>query len=258
MNIFPILQYLISGLGVGALISMVGVGGGSIMTPILIFVFSLQTIQAVTIDLIYAFFTKSAAIFFHHKNGNFEHKIFRYVGGSGVIGAVLGSYLISHFHNISSQDVNRIIKISIGILLLISAFINIWFLIFNNPKHKLHISILNNKYGMMFSGLVVGILVAMTSVGAGAIIMVLLLQIWHIPIKKAVSTDLAVGLLIIGAASAAHLFIKFPDFKILIPLIVGGVCGAYLGEKLHGKFKPQFLKKVITFIIAVVGLGMIF
>ena len=253
---FEQLMLALTGMGVGIIIGMIGVGGGSLMTPLLIGPFKLATNLAITTDLVFAFLVKSFATYFHNRHGSIDYHALVYVGGAGALGALGGSLLFSYLHGYYPETFEANIRIAIGSLLVFSAIINIFFFIKKSNRLQFSLKFLDNKAGKLVLGFLVGAVVALTSVGAGAIVVILLMQVWRVPIDKIVGTDLAIALMIIGIASVSHLMVSAVEMSVIAPLVGGGIIGSYVGEKIHTKMPNQALKYLVTVVIGVVGVNL--
>ncbi len=255
-NMYPGLVF--AGLLVGILIGTVGVGGGSVMTPILIQVFAFSPTIAIAVDLIFALTTKLFAINLHRKQNGLDITVVKYVGGFGVLGALVGSALFSIAHSNFPAEFDSIIKLIIGIALLAGAITNLYIRYHQHSQVQVLNGFRSKRLSMAIVGFIVGGLVSTTSVGAGALIMIFLLHFWHVPMEKVVGTDLTIAVIIIAVASFSHAFSVPIDWFVVAALIAGGLVGVTIGERLHRHLNKDKLKIVVTILLAVVGLVMIF
>ncbi len=256
--------YTVAGVVVGIFVGMLGVGGGALMTPILIFLFKIPPSTAVAIDLIYAFSTKTFAVLLHKKSNGIEKCVLKYVGISGAIGAIIGALVFASFSEMHTDTFNIFIKIFVGFVLAVSSLLSLIFM--QRGKHDIELKSGNvhfmscskrKIFSMLIVGFIVGIVVSMTSVGSGAIITLFLLYVWHIPVKRIVGTGLAIAIIIVGISSFAHLFIGNSDLHIASFLIFGGVFGVYIGEHIHSKLADEVLEIVFIVVLLVLGLLML-
>ncbi len=250
---------------VGVLVGMVGVGGGAIMTPVLIFIFKVPTTTAVATDLVYSASTKVFAVSLHRKRNGLERCVVKFVSIGGVIGAIIGVLVFTHSESALNDQFDKIIQLSIGFLLFLSSIFSLYL----NKNHilerqlklkekKFVISKNSQRIMMVLVGLVVGIIVSMTSVGGGTIIALFLLYVWKIPVKRVVGTDLAISLIITLISSVTHLFVGNVDIFIMIFLTIGGIIGVYVGEIIHHRMSGRLLKMILTIILLILGLFMIY
>ena len=184
--------YILAGFVVGWLVGLTGVGGGSLMTPILLLFFNVKAAVAVGTDLLYASLTKSVGIFAHGKLGNIDWKIV----GTLALGSVPASFvttLIISKYDLSSEALVGSIKFWLGVALLLTS-LSVLF------RHELmksakHDDVVNPKLTPALTfilGLVLGFMVTLTSVGAGALgVTALLLLYPHVHITRIVGSDVA-------------------------------------------------------------------
>lgn len=249
--------YVLAGALVGMLIGALGVGGGSVMTPLLIQVFRFSPTAAVVIDLFYALFTKIFAISLHRRQQGLENQVVKWVGGFGVVGAVIGSILFAYGARHFPAGFDQFIKVLIGVTLIAGALVNLLMCIF----HKSEFQFLRGNRMMVGSmavvGFFTGILVSLTSIGAGAVIMVFLLQFWRISPGRVVGTDLAIAVVIVAVASFSHALVEPINFPVTLALIAGGLIGVFIGEQFHRRIEKEKLKLILTVLLAIIGVRMI-
>ena len=110
---------------------------------------------------------------------------------------------------------------------------------------------------MAVVGFFTGVLVSLTSIGAGAVVMVFLLHFWRMPLERVVGTDLAIAVVIIAVASFSHALVEPVDWTVTATLIVGGFIGVIVGEQFHRRIEKEKLKLILTILLAVIGVQMI-
>ena len=249
--------YVLAGALVGMLIGALGVGGGSVMTPLLIQVFRFSPTAAVVIDLFYALCTKIFAISLHRRQQGLENRVVMWVGGFGVLGAVIGSILFSYGSRHFSTGFDQFIRLLIGVTLIAGALVNVLMRFYR----KSDIQLLHGRRMMAGSmavvGLFTGVLVSLTSIGAGAVVMVFLLHFWRIQLDRVVGTDLAIAVIIIAVASFSHALVEPINFPVTLALIAGGLIGVFIGEQFHRRIEKEKLKLILTVLLAIIGVRMI-
>ena len=254
-----IFEYIISGFVVGTLVGLTGVGGGSLMTPLLVLFFKFPTAVAVGTDLLYAAITKSAGAVSHHKLGHVDWKIVRNL----LIGSLPASYLVTHYLKdidlYSLQNV-QIINISLGIALILTSIAVLFqsIIIKKSVKQKLKTS-LNINILTVILGIFLGAVVTLTSVGAGAIgITALLLLYPKIQLRKIIGTDIAHAVPLTLFAGIGHFNLGTVDINLLMALLIGSVPGVLVGSKLSARIDEKFLRFILVIILFVVGVQLIF
>jgi uncharacterized membrane protein YfcA len=169
------LAYIFSGFLVGILVGVTGVGGGSLMTPLLVFLFNFSPAVAVGTDLLFAALTKTSGVWVHHgTHGSVDWKIVQQLAYGSLPASVLTIFLLRYLHQ-NSKDISAVITYSLGIALIltsIAVLIRAYL-----QRHTPPISEESNegRFGerqvavTIFTGIVLGIMVTLSSVGAGAL-----------------------------------------------------------------------------------------
>ncbi len=161
--------YIIAGFAVGLLVGLTGVGGGSLMTPILMLFFGVKGAVAVGTDLLYASITKTAGIFAHGKLGNIDWKIVTTLALGSVPASLITTFYL-HKLDVHSDAAVNTIKFWLGIALLLTSISVIFRQQLASLSKKEHwINPAYTPYLTVFLGLILGFLVTLTSVGAGAL-----------------------------------------------------------------------------------------
>lgn len=250
--------YSLSGLFVGMLVGITGVGGGSLMTPLLVLVFGVHPATAVGTDLLYAAITKSAGTAVHGMHGRVNWKIVGRLAAGSVPAALLMLWLLSGVDR-KSVTVAHTITTALGWLLVATAIMLIFrsqALAFarrmigeRSPPKPVTIAVLT-----LILGLVLGILVTLTSVGAGALGVTVLLVLYpRLDVREIVGSDIvhAVPLTLIGGMG--YWFIGEIDWTMLFALLVGSIPGIVIGSLLAPKLHERTIRIVLALTLAVVA-----
>ena len=179
------IEFIFSGFIVGLLVGLTGVGGGSLMTPLLVLIFKFPTAIAIGTDLLYASITKSAGVFTHSRLGNIEWSIVRNL----MLGSIPASFIMTYYLkgiDLFAYENVKIINVSLGIALVLTSFaVLLQPIISKKTVNKKTRSPVNTKILTILLGFSLGILVTLTSVGAGAMgVTALLLLYPNMSIKK--------------------------------------------------------------------------
>jgi len=251
--------YALSGLLVGFLIGLTGVGGGSLMTPLLILAFGIHPASAVGTDLLYAAATKSVGTIAHHANDTVQWKI---VGrlALGSAPATILTILVFHHFNATGSRVAAVISITLGVALVLTAamlFLKgpiIRAAARRNPDFGLNTSILYT----VIVGFVIGVLVSISSVGAGALGTSALFFLYpRLPTAKIIGTDIAHAVPLTLLAGLGHAWLGTVHFHLLVSLLAGSIPGIVAGS-VATRFTPEaVLRPALAVILAVVGLRML-
>jgi uncharacterized protein len=256
--------FSIIGFFVGFIIGMTGVGGGSLMTPILVLGFNIQPAVAVGTDLLYAAITKSGGVLVHHKHGNIQWKVLSLLF-TGSIPASLCSILVIKKLDTAGVNYDNLIISTLSVALILTGL----FLLSRNQLQKIskeensvYIKALHRKYRKpitIFSGALIGVLVTISSVGAGVIGAAFLFFLYpRYKAIKIVATDIAHAIPITAIAGIGHAHIGTVDFVLLGNLIIGSLPGIYLGSK-FGNFLPdKFMRPVLACMLLAIGIRLAF
>lgn len=255
--------FTVAGLIVGFAVGATGVGGGALMTPILYFIFGLPAAVAVGTDLIYATVTKTFGVYLHGNQGTVDWKVVRRMA-LGSLPACVVTVLILRFMLDSGEVADDFIVGALSIAILATAILTLFrrrlrrlsryegFQVFRviHQQGKAPLTIA--------AGVVIGSLVALSSVGAGVIGAVVLFSIYpRMPAIAIVGTDLAHAVLLTGTASLLHFAVLDTiNFSILGWLLLGSLPGIYLGTRLGFRLPDETLRPIIAGVLLVIGCGL--
>ena len=248
------IQYIIAGFVVGLLVGLTGVGGGSLMTPILLIFFNVKAAVAVGTDLLYASLTKSVGIFAHGKLGNIDWKMVRLLA-YGSLPASIVTLLYLKNMDIASDSAVADIKFWLGIALLLTSVS----VIFRNQLAKLSKTghWINPKYVPALTvvlGAILGFLVTLTSVGAGALGVTALLILYpKVNITKIVGSDVAHAVPLTLVAGLGHASLGTVDYSLLGTLLIGSIPGIWIGSHLSSKVAEHWIRVILALILVYVG-----
>ncbi len=250
------LGFSLAGLFVGAAVGATGVGGGSLMTPILIVFYGISPAMAVGTDLLYASLSKAFGVTLHGKNGSVDWAIVAWLSAGSVPATLVTLYLLDGVGHTAGLD--RLIKLTLSGAIIVTALFTLFQGIINS---RLRLDRVrrelkpNLQCGLtLAAGLLIGCVVTISSVGAGAIGMMLLLLLYpkHAPIRI-VGSDLAHAVLITAIAGIGHARLGSVDYSMLLWLLVGALPGIWIGSRVGFRLDPKTLKRAIAGILIVVG-----
>jgi uncharacterized protein len=258
------LIHIAAGALVGLVIGLTGVGGGSLMTPILVLGFGIQPTIAVGTDLLYASITKSSGVFFHHKHGTVDWQVVFLLGSGSVPCSVLTILLLEKLRD-SGINYDHLIISTLGIMLILTAMIIVIktrLLSFIHSRHEnnLIIDLVRNRRPQItiLSGALLGIVVTLSSVGAGAIGSAILFLLYpHKRPINIVGTDLAHAVPLTAIAGIGHLHFGSIDFGLLVGLLFGGVPAIYLGSLIGKQLPDRILRPLIAFLLLLMGVKLL-
>ena len=254
------LHYIFSGALVGLLVGLTGVGGGSLMTPILTLIFGVAPTTAVGTDLAFAAITKGIGTAAHRLHGNVKWHIVGLLCAGSLTTATLSILVLKQLGPIS-KDWVHLITFSIGVSVLLTALsltvrarILQW--VIDNPKkmpHGTHLKIVT-----VLIGALIGVLVTISSIGAGAIGATLILMLYpHLKTAEVAGTDIAYAVPLTALAGAGHWWLGNVDFVLLFGLLVGSVPAIWLGAKLSSTLPDKFTRLALAITLLLVGVKLV-
>ena len=252
--------YVVSGFVVGALVGVTGVGGGSLMTPLLVLLFGVHPATAVGTDLLYAACTKSVGTLVHGAKRTVDWRVVLLLACGSLPAAVLTLLGLVHL-GAPSMAVSHLISTVLGLALLVTALS----LFFRNPllrwatgRSRPHEARHAPLYTVL-TGVVLGVLVSISSVGAGAIgVTVLILLYPQLPISRIVGSDIAHAVPLTLAAGFGHWWIGSVNWTMFTSLIMGSVPGIILGSLISTRVSDRVLSPILASVLVLVGAKLLF
>ncbi len=249
------LPFVLSGFVVGGLVGLTGVGGGSLMTPLLVLLFGIHPATAVGTDLLYAGVTKISGSAVHGAHGSIEWRVVRRLALGSAPAAVLTILALAHFGAHSGQA-NSAITTTLGVALLLtsgSLLFRPWLVAkaapFFDTRSETQIAWLTVVLG---AGL--GVLVSISSVGAGAIGVTVLLMLYpRMPTLRIVGSDIAHAVPLTLIAGSGHWMIGSIDWLLLLSLLAGSIPGIALSSHFAGRVPDRALRTLLAGTLVLVG-----
>ena len=249
--------FSLAGLVVGTAVGATGVGGGSLMTPILILFYGISPALAVGTDLLYASISKSFGVLLHGRNGSLDWKIVGWLSAGSVPAALVTVFLLDRAGG-STPELDRLIKFTLYGAVIVTALFTLFQELLasrlNPGPARRELQPAAQRLLTVLAGVLIGVVVTISSVGAGVIGMMILLILYprHAPIRI-VGSDLAHAVLITAIAGAGHARMGTVDYPLLALLLIGAIPGIWIGSRLGFGMNPRVLKRVIAGILIVVG-----
>lgn len=249
----------IMGVFVGFLVGLTGVGGASLLMPLLMII-GINPIVAVGTDLFYNAVTKLFGTIQHWRQKTINGRLVLYFSLGSIPGAVIAIVFLkvfdSYFHNI-----DIIIKHSIGYVLIFVAtamFVQTFFSHHFETKPGQADAIVGKKGLTILIGIVLGFIVGLTSIGSGSLFAIALLYIYRIRTSSVVGTDIAHAFCLVTAAGILHAGLGNVDYLLAINLLIGSIPGVIFGSKLSTKVSSKPLRLILTVILFISGIRIIF
>lgn len=245
----PFLMLIGGGFVIGFLIGITGVGAGSLTTPLLISGVGVPPATAVGTDLLFAAITKASAAWRHHSFGNVDWGVLRSLASGSLPGAALVLGWM-YFAEPDVEALSILIRQFLSIALLVSA-IAIVLHVFFRRRHDMHAKAVEVRRMPTFAyGIILGSLVALTSVGAGAIGVAVLAGLYPMMLaRRVVGTDIVHAVPLTMLAGVGHAGLGNVDVMILIGLLAGSVPGIALGSRVTGKLPDWLLRLLLAAVL---------
>jgi uncharacterized protein len=252
--------YVFSGFVVGFLVGMTGVGGGSLMTPLLILLFGIAPEKAVATDLIYASITKTGGSAVHAINRTIDWRIVARLA-AGSLPASIATLLAFHYFGVESAAVSALITKVLGVALYLTAATLIfrpWLL--RHYGHRFEgLSYEATRTYTVLTGVVLGVLVTISSVGAGALgVTALILLYPKAPILRIAGSDIAHAVPLTLVAGMGHLIGGSINLPLLFSLLAGSLPGITLASAFAPKLPDTALRLVLATTLLLVATKLLF
>ena len=250
---------ILSGFGVGAIIGMTGVGGGSLMTPLLLTVFKLNPAVAIGTDLFFAAITKTSGSIAHYRHGNVDRRIVTLLL-LGSIPASVATLALMHLTGITKGWASAL-TFSLGIALLLTA-VTVAFKQFWHPlglRLERWIPESRKPALTVLCGLILGVLVSLSSIGAGALGATLILLLYpRIESRRLVGTDIAHAVPLTLVAGIGHATLGHVEWSLLGALLIGSIPGIWIGAQLTKRMPDSLVRALLCVSLVTAGLKVIY
>lgn len=247
--------YALSGFAVGSLVGLTGVGGGSLMTPLLVLLFGVHPATAVGTDLLFASVTKSAGTLVHGVNKTVDWKIVGRLAAGSVPAAALTLWAIS---GVDTKAAGKTISTVLGYALLLTSLILIF-------RTRIFAWVRERRAGRRLKdgtvmgltvafGVLLGVLVTISSVGAGAIGVTVLLMLYPLlPTARIVGSDIVHAVPLTLVAGLGYWWIGAVDPAMLLSLLTGSIPGVVLASLVSPRIPDGALRPLLAAVLVLVG-----
>jgi hypothetical protein len=244
--------------GVGIVVGMTGLGGASLITPMLIGVFQVPPSIAVSSDVVAATLMKVVGGIKHWRQQTVDRQIVQWLATGSVPGALLGVGILHQLKHATSLDLDALLMRCIGVAILLVTLLALVQLMvltlapnFQLPQlPALDLTTWAGRAGAIALGAVLGCIVGMTSVSSGSLFAIVLIAFFRLDAQRLVGTDLAQAAILLGFTSLGHLGLGSVDWSLVLPIWLGSVPGVLVGAKLC-QTAPQRLLKFAVYVLLV-------
>jgi uncharacterized membrane protein YfcA len=250
------------GLGVGLLVGTTGVGGGSVMTPVLILAFGIKPVLAVGTDLAYGAITKTVGGWKHLRQGTVSLRIALWLAVGSIPGALGGVWLLDRLHDAYGDDIDNYVMGAVAAAVLLTAALMFARTLFmpkmvERERDQVDPFMLKHKLAAVAIGLSVGFVLGVTSVGSGALIAVGLILIYRLSPHRVVGTDIFHAALLLWVAGLAHVVSGNVDYALMGTILLGSVPGVYIGSVFSRRLPATGLRLALGTVLTAASLGLL-
>ncbi len=249
---------VLSGFGVGAIVGLTGVVGGSLLTPLLIGVFRLNPAVAIGIDLWFATLSKAGGAVAHQRHGKVDYRITTCLL-AGSIPAALGTLALMHLTG-AAKGWSSTLTFSLGVALLLTAvtvaYKHAWHRIglriepWLTPARKVPLTVA--------CGAILRVLVSLSSIGAGALGATMILLLYpRLPTHRLVGTNIAHAVPLTLVAAIGHAWMGHVDWQLLLSLLFGSLPGIWVGAHLTRSLPERLIRALLCVSLVTAGLKVI-
>jgi uncharacterized protein len=244
------------GLGVGILVGMTGIGGGSLMTPLLILVFGVKPITAVGTDLAYAAVTKTVGGYKHWRQNTVDLRLSTWMALGSVPAAVGGVFVLDLLERATGRDFDDLLLTILAVALLITGvatLVRAFLKRLHDRERALIPMDTRHKVAAVTLGVLVGFVLGVTSAGSGALIAVGLILLFRLIPTRVVGTDVFHAAILLWAAALAHVVAGNVDFALAGNILIGSVPGVWMGSHWSIRVPANVLRTTLA--VVLIGAG---
>jgi hypothetical protein len=250
---------IVFGLGIGVLVGMTGMGGGSLMTPLLILIFGIQPTTAIGTDIFYSAITKTVGGWRHFRMKTVNMELVKWLSIGSVPASVLGVAIVSVLEKHIGEDRldSLVYAVLGGTLLMVGVITLTRALILRDlvvERDRFEVE-RRHKVAAIVIGAVTGFVIGVTSAGSGTVIAILLIAVYRLAPKKVVGTDVFHAAILLWAAGLAHIVGGNVDFSLAANILIGSIPGVVIGAALSDKAPQGFIRTALGLVL--IGSGIV-
>lgn len=253
--------YTLSGFAVGAIVGLTGVGGGSLMTPLLVLLFGVHPATAVGTDLLYAAMTKAGGTVAHGRQGHIDWAITGRLALGSIPAAALTLWWLSQLPK-GSNVIGHVISHGLGFALFLTAGAILFGRRLRDYAQRHDHSPLRQRYLPRITvavGALLGVLVTISSVGAGALGVAALFFLYpRLSTVRIVGSDVAHAVPLTLVAGLGHWLLGGVDWSLLGALLLGSLPGIWLGTQISARLPEQVLRRILATMLMLIGSKLVF
>ena len=252
---------VVFGLGVGILVGTTGMGGGSLMTPLLILFAGIKPVIAIGTDLAYGAVTKTVGGWRHFRKDTVDLRIALWLGAGSIPGAIGGVWLLDVLHRAYGKDFDTIVLVMVAAALTITGMAVLWRALFMprlvaRERETLDMG-RGHKIAAVAMGLAIGFVLGVTSAGSGSLIAIGLILVYRLSPRRVVGTDVFHAAILLWVAGIAHLISGNVDLGLAANILVGSVPGVWIGVTLSTRLPENGLRPALGVVLLASALGLL-
>src|SRR6476659_10658187 len=240
---------VIFGFGIGALVGMTGMGGGTRMTPMLILVFGVKPVTAIGTDIFYAAVTKTVGAWRHLRMGTVNMGLALWMAAGSVPASIAGVWAISILQDrVGEARLDELVSALLGGTLLMVGIITLAraLILSKLVEERDDFEIKRrHKIAAVTIGATTGFVIGITSAGSGTVIAILLITVFRLSPRRVVGTDIFHAAILLWAAGIAHIIGGNVDFGLAGNILVGSVPGVVIGSALSSRAPTGFIRTAL-------------
>jgi uncharacterized protein len=254
-------EIVLFGLGVGILIGLTGIGGGSLMTPLLIIVLGIHPLVAVGTDLTYGAITKTLGGYKHLRKGTVDLGVSKWLAYGGVPGALTGVLLVDRLHKAYGKSFDHVLIGCIaGALVIVASVVLVRTLLLSHlaelERESFHFT---KRAGIaaIVLGFVLGLILGMTSVGSGALIGVAMIVIFKLTPQRVAGSSVFLAAMLLWVAGLAQVVSGNVDYGLVGNILIGSMPGVWIGAHFVDRVPDQALRVTLGAVLLGSALAMV-
>ena len=249
----------LAGLIVGCVIGLTGMGGGALMTPVLVIFFHIQPSAAISSDVVASFVLKPIGGGVHIRRRTVNWRLVRWLSVGSVPCAFAGAYLIDH---IAGKGLENRVKEILGAVLLVAAAAMLVKVVVQARRGPTSGAMMDQRLVRPLPTLLIGaaggFIVGMTSVGSGSLIIVMLMLIYPtLSSREMVGTDLVQAIPLVGAAALGHILFGNLQMDLTTSVLVGAIPGVYVGAHISSRANDRFIRPLLVAVLTISSLKLL-
>lgn len=245
------------GFGVGTLVGLTGMGGGALLLPLLIFTLHVPPLTAIGSDAAINFISKIGGGIVHFRQRTVNWRLVSYLAAGSIPGSFLGVALIGHLRRVYGAEVNDVLRIVLGLVLLVISVL----LFLQRPRSRESQAAAMPRSGPLLItcliGLLGGFLVGLTSIGSGTVIMLLLLLFYRLSPAALVGSDIVHAVVLTGVTSVLQYRMGLVDPALVVSILIGSIPGVLLGARLTPRLPVLLLRRILCAALFAFGARMV-